>query len=306
MYLVARDKRVFSPQLASPFSHIASALLVILAASHLSGHKRTLNQVASFALPLLSAHPSGYALFQLANAFGIYRLLCSNVSLLQGFLGVLLHLCLVLANLNLSNQTQLKTIMQDISFAQVRYYNALQKLRELTLDDLWPVPKRFQLRNAYAELAINTNESLFLIRAIIRMVWKPMIPIHVAGMLFKLLPIMKTMLNGYIYHCLDSSVTTVYYKAYMAAVGIILIELLDMQKKHLTEYIDKEKARVKNVLELELVRKPLMQSGLKRIPSKWDFRIVQSMVNDVQDLQDIIPYVFGTLATVLPIYRQVG
>ncbi|KAJ2401526.1 hypothetical protein GGF41_007719, partial [Coemansia sp. RSA 2531] len=157
MYLVARDKRVFSPQLASPFSHIASALLVILAASHLSGHKRTLNQVASFALPLLSAHPSGYALFQLANAFGIYRLLCSNVSLLQGFLGVLLHLCLVLANLNLSNQTQLKTIMQDISFAQVRYYNALQKLRELTLDDLWPVPKRFQLRNAYAELAINTN-----------------------------------------------------------------------------------------------------------------------------------------------------
>ncbi|KAJ2075197.1 hypothetical protein GGH13_000783 [Coemansia sp. S155-1] len=133
--------------------------------------------------------------------------------------------------------------MQDVSFAQVRYYNALQKLRELTLDDLWPVPERFQLRNAYAELTINTNESLFLIRAIIRMVWKPMIPIHVAGMLFKLLPIMKTMLNGYIYHCLDSSDSAVYYKAYMAAVGIILIELLDMQKKHLKEYIDKEKAR---------------------------------------------------------------
>ncbi|KAJ2468949.1 Multidrug resistance-associated protein 1 [Coemansia sp. RSA 2337] len=181
MYLVARDKRVLSSQLASPFSHIASALLVILATSHFSGHKRTLNQVASFALPLLGAHPSGYALFQLANAFGIYRLLCSNVGLLQGSLGVLLYLCLVLANLNLSNQTQLKTIMQDVSFAQVRYYNALQKLRELTLDDLWPVPERFQLRNAYAELTINTNESLFLIRAIIRMVWKPMIPIHVAA-----------------------------------------------------------------------------------------------------------------------------
>ncbi|KAJ2065106.1 ABC transporter C member 13 [Coemansia sp. S146] len=39
----------------------------------------------------------------------------------------------------------------------------------------------FQLRNAYAELTINTDESLFLIRAIIRMIWKPMIPIHVAG-----------------------------------------------------------------------------------------------------------------------------
>ncbi|KAJ2046057.1 ABC transporter C member 13 [Coemansia sp. S16] len=179
--------------------------------------------------------------------------------------------------------------MQDVSFAQVRYYNALQKLRELTLDDLWPVPERFQLRNAYAELTINTNESLFLIRAIIRMVWKPMIPIHVAGMLFKLLPIMKTMLNGYIYHCLDSSDSAVYYKAYMAAVGIILIELLDMQKKHLKEYIDKEKARVKNVLELELVRKPLMQPGLKRIPLRiaWQMGKVTKLIKDATSLEHL-------------------
>ncbi|KAJ2054005.1 ABC transporter C member 13 [Coemansia sp. S16] len=85
-----------------------------------------------------------------------------------------------MANLDLSSRAQLELIIRDISFAQVRQLNALQKLRKLTPDDLWPVPERFQLRNAYAEFKINTNESMFLVRAIIRMIWKPMIPIHIA------------------------------------------------------------------------------------------------------------------------------
>ncbi|KAJ2871059.1 Canalicular multispecific organic anion transporter 1 [Coemansia aciculifera] len=225
IYLVVRDKRTISPQLASPFSHIASALLVVLAASDYSGLARTLNQVASFALPLLAVHPSGHTIFQLANALRIYRLFHNNDSPLISAICILLHICLVLANLDLSSQAQLKSIMHDASFAQVRQLNILQKLRELTIDDLWPVPKRFQLRHAYAELAINTDESLFLVRAIARMIWKPMIPIHIAGMLFQLLPIFKTILNGYIYHCLDSSDSTVYYKAYMAAAGDSIDEI---------------------------------------------------------------------------------
>ncbi|KAJ2055082.1 hypothetical protein GGI17_006747, partial [Coemansia sp. S146] len=204
-------------QLANPFSYIASAFLVILAASHYSGWDMTLNQAASFALPLLAAHPSGYTLFQLVNALGVYRLLHNNANPMQSALCVLLHIYLVFANLSLSNQMQLTSIMRDISFAQVRQLNALQKLRELTMDDLWQLPERYQLRNAYAELVINTNEHLFLPRAIFRMIWKPLVPIQVARVLFKLLPIFKITLNGHIYQCLDSSDNNTYYKAYMAA-----------------------------------------------------------------------------------------
>ncbi|KAJ2051405.1 hypothetical protein GGH13_008627, partial [Coemansia sp. S155-1] len=182
IYFTVRVKRSFSPQLVSPFSHIASALLVVLAASHYSGWTRTLNQVASFALPLLAAHPSGYTHFQLANAIGIYRLLCNNTNPLTIVLCVLLHVYLVLANLDHSSQAQLKSIMHDVSYSQVRQLNILQKLRTLTLDDMWSVPERFQLRHAYAELVMNTDEPLFLIRAIARMIWKPMIPIYIAGM----------------------------------------------------------------------------------------------------------------------------
>ncbi|KAJ2732125.1 Multidrug resistance-associated protein 1 [Coemansia sp. BCRC 34962] len=53
------------------------------------------------------------------------------------------------------------------------------------MNDLWQLPERYQLRNAYADLIINTDEPLFLIRAILRMAWRPMIPIHVARILFQ-------------------------------------------------------------------------------------------------------------------------
>ncbi|KAJ2105828.1 hypothetical protein GGI16_002190, partial [Coemansia sp. S142-1] len=303
IYFTVRVKRSFSPQLVSPFSHIASALLVVFAASHYSRWTRTLNQVASFALPLLVAHPSGYTYFQLANAIGIYRLLCSNTNPLASALCVLLHVYLVLANLDCSSQAQLKSIMHDVSYSQVRQLNILQKLRALTLDDMWSVPERFQLRHAYAELVINTDEPLFLIRAIARMIWKPMIPIHIVGMMFQLLPIFKTMLTGYIYRCLDSSEGSAYYKAYMAAAGMILVEFLMAQRDHLNGYIGFEKSRVQDVLELELARRPLLYSGLKSIPYR-EYTTVEDLVDSVFKLQDVVPYVFGTFATVLPIYNQ--
>ncbi|KAJ2014258.1 Multidrug resistance-associated protein 1 [Coemansia sp. S680] len=306
IYFTVRDKRSFSPQLVSPFSHMASALLVVIAVSHYSGWTRTLNQVASFALPLLAAHPSGYTVFQLANALGIYRLLCSNANPLTSALCVLLHVYLVLANLDRSSQAQLKSIMHDVSYSQVRQLNILQKLRALTLDDMWSVPERFQLRHAYAELVINADEPLFLIRAIARMIWKPMIPIHIAGMMFQLLPIFRTMLNGYIYRCLDSSDGGAYYKAYMAAAGLILSKFLAIQKSHLNGYITRENSRVKSVLELELVRKPLLNPGLKMIANKAEVKRLGTLVNGVRDLQEVIPCLFGTLAAVLPIYNQIG
>ncbi|KAJ2246220.1 hypothetical protein GGI13_005529, partial [Coemansia sp. RSA 455] len=211
-----------------------------------------------------------------------------------------------MANLTLSNRAQLESTIRDISFAQVRQLNALQKLRKLTLDDLWPVPERFQLRNAYAEFKINTNESMFLVRAIIRMIWKPMIPIHIAGMLFKLLPICKTILNGYIYQCLDSPDSTVYSKTYMAAAGLLLTEFLAVQQRHLTVYTNKENDRINSALLLELTRQPLIHSGLKCQSESWHSNYAGRLVDDILGIQEVIPALFGTLAAVFPIYHQVG
>ncbi|KAJ2116240.1 Multidrug resistance-associated protein 1 [Coemansia sp. RSA 922] len=273
MYLVIQDKRTIHKQLSSSFSHIASAFLVILAASHYSGWTMTLNQVASLALPLLAVHPSGYTNFQFANALGIYRLLHNKGNPLQSALSILLHIYLVFANLNLSNQMQLASIMREISFAQVRQLNALQKLRELTIDDLWQLPERYQLRNAYSDLVINTTESFFLHKAIFRMVWKPLIPIQVARMLLQLLPIFRSIFNGHIYQCLDSSDSGGYYKAYMAAAGLILVEFLEGQRCYIRGFTTKEEDRMKGVLKLELARLPLIHSGLKKTPTPWEIEL---------------------------------
>ncbi|KAJ2422475.1 hypothetical protein GGF41_003492, partial [Coemansia sp. RSA 2531] len=196
--------------------------------------------------------------------------------------------------------------MSDISFAQLRQLSSLQKLRKLTLEDLWPLPERYQLRYAYAELSINTNEPLFIIRAIIRMTWKPMIPIHIAGMLFQLLPVLRTMLNGYVYHCLDSPDNPAYYKACMAAVGMLLIEVLAIQRGHLANYVLKEKCRVSDSLVIGLERQPLIYSGLSNVVGRYEHEKVKNLANRIISFQDIISDMFGTMATILPIYYQVG
>ncbi|KAJ2745243.1 ATP-binding cassette glutathione S-conjugate transporter ycf1 [Coemansia sp. BCRC 34301] len=279
VYFVVRNKRALSLQLASPFSHIASALLVVLAASHYAGWAMTLSQVAALALPLLLVHPLGYTIFQLANALSIYRLLSVASSPLQSVSSVAVHIFLVLANLNPSSRALLASIVKNVSFAQIRELGKLQKLRKLTVDDLWPLPERYHLRNAYSELAINTAEPLFFARAVIRMVWKPMIPILITDMLFQLLPILKAVLNGYIYECLDSPDSSIYYKAYMAAAGIILVELLASQKRHLEEYADLEKSRVKNILKLELNHRYVGYSY------EWDPKYVEYTSGD--SIEDI-------------------
>ncbi|KAJ1998357.1 hypothetical protein H4R26_005492, partial [Coemansia thaxteri] len=217
----------------------------------------TLNQVAALALPFLAAHPSGHTLFQLANALGIYRVFNNNGNPFQAAICVLVHTYLVLSNLDHLSQAHLKSVLRDLSFAQARQLFRLQRLRELTLDDLWPVPERYQFRNSYNELKFNVDEPLFVIRAIVRMVWKPMIPLHIAGMLLQTIPIMKTMLNGYIYQCLDSPESNTYYRAYVAAVGLIVLEVLSAQSIHLKAYLEKEKNIIAGTLNLEIKRMPM-------------------------------------------------
>ncbi|KAJ2462767.1 hypothetical protein EV174_007059, partial [Coemansia sp. RSA 2320] len=158
LYLTVLDKRSLPLCLASPSSHLASGLLVVLSASRLTGWTAILNQLASFALPFMTTHSSGHTLFQLANALGIYQVLKSNAPPFQAAICVLLHTYLVLTNLNLSSQALLKSVLNELSFAQARQLLHLQKLRNLTLDDLWPVPERYQLHNTYSELKFNVDE----------------------------------------------------------------------------------------------------------------------------------------------------
>ncbi|KAJ2106431.1 hypothetical protein IW146_007789, partial [Coemansia sp. RSA 922] len=114
---------------------------------------------------------------------------------------------------------------QYCTYAQERYLYKLQKLRQVTLDDLWPLPERFQLHTAYSEFKLNTNESYFVLRAIFRMMWH---------------------LSNYSMYMIVADVAR-----------IMIVQLLDDQYCLVRRYIKNEMARANNAIDIEMFRLPL-------------------------------------------------
>ncbi|KAJ2062021.1 ABC transporter C member 13 [Coemansia sp. S146] len=106
----------------------------------------------------------------------------------------------------------------------------LHKLRQVTLEDMWPLPERFQLRTAYSELSFNTNESYFVIRAIFRMMWCAMIPVYTVGLLLQFLPLLRIKLNSGIMQNVDDLSNYSMYMIIADVTGIMIVQLLDNQQ----------------------------------------------------------------------------
>ncbi|KAJ2063012.1 ABC transporter C member 13 [Coemansia sp. S146] len=106
----------------------------------------------------------------------------------------------------------------------------LHKLRQVTLEDMWPLPERFQLRTAYSELNFNTSESYFVIRAIFRMTWRPMIPVHIVGLLLQFVPLIRIKLNSSIMQNVDDLSNYSMYMIIADVTGIMIVQLLDNQQ----------------------------------------------------------------------------
>ncbi|KAJ2865188.1 hypothetical protein GGH94_002391 [Coemansia aciculifera] len=127
----------------------------------------------------------------------------------------------------------------------------LQKLRQVTLEDMWPLPERFQLRTAYSELNFNTNESYFVIRAIFRMMWRPMIPVYIVGLLLRFIPLLRIKLNSSIMHNVDDLSNYSMYMIIADVASIMIVQLLDNQQSIARQYITNEMARAENAFDIE-------------------------------------------------------
>ncbi|KAJ2894311.1 ATPase-like protein, partial [Coemansia aciculifera] len=218
-----------------------------------------------------------------------------------------MHLYLVLANLDFRSQQQLSSVMTMVTYRQERRLVALSRLRELTLDDIWALPERFRLRNAYGEFTYNTDEPLFLIRAILRMSWRPMIPIYIAESLLKTVAVATTALNSSVLHCLDSPESSAWYKGYVTMVLLVLSKVLEMQKEQVAKYAAAETLRVTDSVKLELLRLPLTKCGRKPRGSSYrNSHYVYMLISDLRNAQDIFTSLIGTGATVWVIFSRVG
>ncbi|KAJ2045032.1 Multidrug resistance-associated protein 1 [Coemansia sp. RSA 922] len=306
--MTTKDNTFTPHRFSDPVSQCVAAMLVVVAAATSSGWwEQVLSVMAALTLPLLAMHSSAYTAFQCLNALGIYRALNSSIDAWITGACVLMHIYLVLANLDLRSQKLLNTVVQKVTYRQERRLVALRRLRELTLDDVWLLPERFSLRNAYNEFTYNTEEPLFLIRAILRMAWRPMIPIYIADSLLKTVSLLTTTLNSSVLHCLDSPATSAWYKGYVTVLLLFLVKAIEMQKDVVSKYSSAETSRVSDAVKLELLRLPLTKSGRRPRGSSYrNGHYVTTVIGDLQNTLGIFSSLFGTAATVWVIFRRVG
>ncbi|KAJ2741929.1 Canalicular multispecific organic anion transporter 1, partial [Coemansia sp. BCRC 34301] len=311
--MVTKENTFTPHRFSDPVSQCFAAMLVVMAAAATTTvsamwWEQALTVVAALALPVLALHSSAYTAYQCLNALGIYRALnSSDGDAWRTATCVFMHLYLVLANLDMRSQQQLSSVVQKVTYQQEWRLVTLRRLRELTLDDVWALPERFRLRTAYSEFTYNTEEPLFLIRAILRMSWRPMIPIYIAESLLKTVAVVTTTLNSSVLHCLDSPGSSAWYKGYVAMILLVLSKLLEMQRDQVAKYASAETSRVTDAIKLELLRLPLTKSGRKPRGSSYrNSHYVSMLISDLRNGQDIFTSLFGTAATVWVVFSRVG
>ncbi|KAJ2032619.1 ATP-binding cassette glutathione S-conjugate transporter ycf1 [Coemansia sp. S3946] len=178
----------------------------------------------------LSTSATCYIWFQAFHLLGVYRALNGSGEEWSRVACALLHGVLVLANLDASSKSLINHVAIQITYAQERYLMKLLKLRQITLDDMWSLPERFQLRNAYSEFNYNTNESYFVLRAIFRMMWRPMVLVYIVGLLLQFIPLLRIKLNSSIMHNVDDLSNYSMYMIVADVARIMIVQLLDSQQ----------------------------------------------------------------------------
>ncbi|KAJ1839045.1 hypothetical protein LPJ73_006888, partial [Coemansia sp. RSA 2703] len=223
-----------------------------------------------------------------------------------GLTWALLHVFAILSNLDNSSKKSLGSILHAISHSQARRLVRLSKIGGLTLDELQHLPERLRLRNAYNDFKYDTRESLFLIRAIVRMIWRPLIPIYIADSLTQAFSIISRKLDSQILQILDDTTKNQWHKGYAIALAVTLCKLVSGQLSNVSNFSSNETERVTNALKLELFRLPLLRNGMQKRRSAYGEGYVHTLVRELESLNRMFSSIFTTAVTIWLVYRRVG
>ncbi|KAJ2395778.1 hypothetical protein GGI23_004174, partial [Coemansia sp. RSA 2559] len=294
---------------ADPLAQFCYAMLSALAILQCSSWTDVHFPLSVAALPLFTMQAAGYYPFQLANLFGIYKSLSGNIDAdtWHQLLYASMHAYLLLANLDAQGQGILDDLKRMLLFTQERRLFSIQKVREIKLDDLEEVPERLRLRTVAKEFKYNVNESFFVLRAIFRSIWRPMIPIYILDSLVSIVGVGSSILNGRILHLIDSPSEHTWYEGYTVLALAFCVNILTKQFNRLQSRTNDESGRIVKAVELELFRLPLTNTGLRKEQSLRNARTAaSSLVYKIRRVQSSVSMLVGTIATVVPIYRRIG
>ncbi|KAJ2796308.1 hypothetical protein H4R21_004767, partial [Coemansia helicoidea] len=190
----------------------------------------------------------------------------------------MLYAVLMFACLDAQAHAALRTLAKRVFFVQEIQLIRLSWRRPLTLGDVWKLPERLGLFTIQREFKYNVEEPMFLLRAIIRMVWRPMLPLLSLRFLMELGDVAEVMVTGYLLQCFDSASEYPWYHGYGAALVLLLIKAVCIQNSRIDNLIEDEFSRMENTIRFELFRLPLEPSGQRKLA---DIRVPSRVMSDL-------------------------
>ncbi|KAJ1730718.1 hypothetical protein LPJ61_002873, partial [Coemansia biformis] len=201
----------------------------------------------------------------------------------------------------------LRAILNKVFFVQEIQLVRLSKLRALTLADVWQLSERFRLATVRQAFVYNVNEPQFLLRAMARMVWQPALLQVALQSLAYMVDIIKPAAQSSLLYYLYASSDHPWYYGYVAAAGMLVVDLAAARLDIFRKYADAEMARASSALELELFRLPLTRNNERMFQTApkqasdvstliWGLKCVIYLVSDA----------IGLMASLTALYYNVG
>ncbi|KAJ2123887.1 Multidrug resistance-associated protein 1 [Coemansia sp. RSA 720] len=292
---------------ARPVAQCVMAMLVVLTLGQGSHAANYLSALAVAVHLTLIQHPQTFAVFQIATLLNMYRTLhAEHVDLWHRGTAMTMYAYMLLAHLDSRSQNTLRLLTGKFMYKQEWQLIKLNRIREIVFDDIWELPERFRLKAICGEFTYDVNQPLFLIRAIARMIWRPLLPLCIVQMLVQSLSVVEVVLESRVLHCLDSASEYAWYHGYVAALALMCLRSADTQCTRLKDYINSEIDRAFSAVELEIFRLPLSVK-LRATRTTYSFEgYVQQLIYDLKGVQSLLSRMFGILAAFWPVYYRVG
>ncbi|KAJ2709184.1 hypothetical protein H4R19_004382, partial [Coemansia spiralis] len=257
--------------LAHAYSRTVMACIAVASVALASSHSRPdaasyLRLLALLSLPLITHHRWGSAAAPFYCVLNVHRAMGATVGgPWERAVSAFLYSALMLACLDAQTQAALRTLAKKALFVQEIQLILLSRQRPLVLGDVWKLPERFSINAIRREFKYNVEEPMFLLRAIVRMIWRPMLPLITLQLLMEAADIARVVVNGYLFRCFDYSSEYPWYYGYGVALIMLAVNLVYKQQVHLRQLVHAEMSRVPDAIKSELFRLPLEPNGQRKL-----------------------------------------
>ncbi|KAJ2782500.1 Multidrug resistance-associated protein 1 [Coemansia javaensis] len=252
---------------------------------------------AAFALLVVAQHRLDFALFHAANALGIYRAVSSgNVPATAA------RTALLLFNIGQTAHQALRVLASRAFFVREIRLIRLNRLRKLALDDIWELPSRLKAEDLRRRFTYDVNERFFLARAIVRLMWRPLLPLVMLHAATNVLSFARFAARAHVAACISAPASYPWYYGCAAILCEFLASAACSRAERTISYIWDEVALTSRVLSLELFCLPLTRAnGRRHYVNRQHKKTAISLVRKLQGLSMLaarvlsLPVAFMTL-----------